>query len=628
MRRVRPAPLLKTRRARLAGAALLTAIASALVLAGAAPVPPASSKPPSLLLITIEGLRPDFLSCYTKSASQPTPGADRIAEKGRIFRQAVTPSVSTLPALATLMTGLTPFQHKVWDDDYRNRLSDGPGTLAERLKAKGYMTGAFLGTSRMSGRGFDRGFDIFQDGYVPLPTGTWRLALRGARQVGAGARSWLSDPGDKPFFLWMHFADLTVPEESVLKMSAPNPRPGYEHRLSIIDMEVTAILDHLKERKRDGSLVIVLTSDHGFGLGDHGEPRAGLFLYESTLRVPLLISGPAVPKGADDSLAGLLDLVPTLQKALRLEAAPGLPGRDLLQKQETASPAYHASALEGQELFGWAPREAIAQGPWRLILGPTEELYDVSADPQEAKNLAASRPEQVASLREAHRRLAGGGGIPEAHYRVGPVPSAASMASLRAQKLAPASLEKARSRELPDAAGFAKSLPLLQELQFVTDVLGSSPLRKSEELVLAADDKSLFALVGIATALGTADEAARRRATELLRTAQGLYPLEPEIYHQLAHIAFPEKRYSDAIALLKTALELRHRYPAEVTYDLACAYARKGDKNEAIARLKESVKQGFRDLRHLKSDPDLESVVTQPAVQKWLDAEFGGSAGS
>ena len=627
MRRVNPAPLRKGRRARLAGAAVLAGIVLAL-LPGATPAPPLASKPPSLLLITIEGLRPDFLSCYSKTASQPTPGADRIAAQGRIFRQVVTPSVSTLPALATLMTGLSPFQHQVWDDDYRNRLPNGTRTLAERLKAKGYMTGAFLGTSRASGRGFDRGFEIFQDGYVPLPTGTWRLALRGASKVGAGARSWLSEPGDKPFFLWVHFSDLTVPEQSVLRTPGADPRVAYRDRLEMIDTEVGAILDHLKEHKRDGSLLIVLTSDHGFGLGDHDEARAGLFLYDSTLRVPLLISGPSAAKGADDSLAGLVDVVPTLQKALGLESAPGLPGRDLFQKQAAQPSAYHASALEGQELFGWAPREAIAQGPWRLILGPTEELYDVSADAGETKNLAGSRPDQVAKLREAMHRLAGGVSIPEAHYRTGPVPSAASLASLKTQGLAPASLERARSRKLPDPAEFAKSLPLFQELQFVSDVMGPSPLRKAEDQLVAADGANLFSLVGIASALGTEDEAARRRATELLKKAQGLYPLEPEIYHQLSHIAFPEKRYSDAIALLKTALELKHRFPGEVTYDLACAYARKGDKNEAIARLKESVKQGFRDVRHLKSDPDLESVVTQPAVQKWLDAEFGASAGS
>ncbi|HEU5182491.1 MAG TPA: sulfatase-like hydrolase/transferase [Candidatus Polarisedimenticolia bacterium] len=627
MRRVIAALFRKKRRARLAGAVLLP-ITALLFLAGASPAPPAAPAPPSLLLITIEGLRPDFLSCYSKSASQPTPGIDRIAEKGHVFRQVVTSSVSTLPSLATLLTGSTPFQHQVWDDDYRDQLPDGVRTLAERLKAKGYMTGAFLGTSRASGRGFDRGFDVFQDGYVPLPTGTWRLALRGASKVGAGARSWLSEPAEKPFFLWMHYADLTVPEQSVLRTPDADPRIAYRDRLEMIDLDVISTLDYLKEHKRDGSLVVVLTSDHGLGLGDHGESRAGLFLYDSTLRVPLVINGPNVPKGADDSLAGLVDVVPTLQKVLGLDAVPGVAGRDLLQKQSAQPASYHAAALEGQELFGWAPREAIAQGPWRLILGATEELYDLSADPGEAKNLAASRPEQVAKLREALRALAGGKSIPEAHYRTGPVPSAASLASLQAQKLSPASLEKARARKLPDAAGFVKSLPLLQELQFVTDVMGPSPLLKAQEPLLAADGKNLFSLVGIASALGSDDEAARKRATELLKTAQGLYPLEPEIYHQLAHVAFPEKRYSDAIALLKTALELKHRYPAEVTYDLACAYARKGDKTEAVARLKESVKQGFRDVRHLKSDPDLQSIVTQPAVKTWLDAEFGASAGS
>lgn len=629
MRRVIPAGLPTAPSRKRFSRVLLFPAAAALLLA-AAPAPSAPPRSPSLLLITVEGLRPEFLSCYAKNSERPTAGADRIAAQGRVFRQVVTPSVSTLPALATLMTGKTPFQHQVWDDGYRNRLSDAHLTLAERLKAKGYMTGAFLGTSRASGRGLDQGFDVFQDGYVPLQTGIWRLALRSARQVGAGARSWLSNPGDKPFFLWMHFSDLSVPEESILKTPPPDPRVAFRDRLAVVDMEVTAILDHLKERNRDGSLVAVLTADHGFGLGDHGESRAGLFLYESTLRVPLLISTGVKPAkgGPGDALAGLVDVVPTLEKALGLDAAPGLPGRDLLGKDLPQPAAYHASALEGQELFGWAPREAVAQGHWRLILGPSQELYDVSADPGETKNLAGSRPEQVAALRDALRRATGGESIPDAHYRVAPVPSAASRAALEAQRLGPVSLEKARSRKLPDAAGFTRSLPLIQEMQFVSEALGPGPLRKVEEPILAADGANLFSLVGVASALGANDETSRRRAFELLKTAQGLYPLEPEIYHQLSHIAFPEKRYSDAIVLLQAALELKHRFPAEVTYDLACAYARKGEKKEAIARLKESVRLGFRDVRHLKSDPDLESVVTQPGVKKWLDAEFGQSSGS
>ena len=581
---------------------------------------------PSFVLITVEGLRPDFLSCYARGRGKPTPNIDRLAAEGRLFEQVVTPSVSSLPSLATVLTGRTPFQHQVWDDDYRNRLDEAETTLAERLRAKGYRTAAFLGTSRaVAGRGFEQGFDIYQDGYVPPARGTWKLFLRSAKLVMPGARSWLVGIGEGPFFLWLHLVDPGVPAHGTATQPAGETPATYTERLSLLDAEIGRLLDLLKSRKDYESLVIVLTADHGFGLGEHSEPRSGLFLYEATLRVPLIlrIGGKDAEKGKrHPELAGLIDFHPTVERLLGLASTPGLSGRNLLGATPPSAPAYQATALKGREVYGWAGREALAQGKWRLILGPDTELFDVAADPAQKKDLSASQPGEVARLKELSGVLAGGASIPPAHFLEGSAPPEPMGARLKQLNLTPPSLSKARSRPLPDPKRFKDSLPLLEEMLLRTEVIGFTALRQVREPLLQGDPEALFPLLGVGSLEIEGDAEARKRAAELLRTAQRVYPLEPEVYHSLGHLAFPEKRYGDAVFFLSTALEMRPRFPAEIVYDLACAHALNGERKNALARLKESVRLGFRDISHIQADPDLESVRSEPGFRKLVEEEF------
>ena len=586
-------------------------------------------RPQSLILISVEGLRPDYLSSYGGKKGQPTPAIDRIDTGGWIVEQALTPSASTLPALATLMTGRSPFRHRVWDDGYRNRLPGSETTLAEWLKQRGYQTAAFLGSSRAAAeRGFDQGFGTYQDGFVLNPSGTWNLTARTAGTVTSGALSWLDGVGDSPFFLWVHLVDPSIPGRGTATQPAAEPEKAYFGRISSVDAAVGSLLERAKSLKSAADLLVVLTADHGVGLGEHGEYQAGFSLYETTLRVPLLIGRPFGQGGEAKRItapAGLQDVLPTLAAVMGLPAPAGVEGRNLLV---SSGVAYYASALEGREAFGWNAREAVASGPWRLLLGPGEELYDIANDPGQLKNLAASRPEQIARLKQELAKIASGSTLPPAHFLAGPEPPPAVSAGLKGMGLAPLTMKQARTRKLARPAAAADKLPLLEEMYLRTEMLGYQALSGVRDTFLQADPENLLGLLGIASLDSRGDEAARKRGKEMLLQAQRLYPLESEVYHQLAHLAFPENRFADAAALLKAALALNPRHPGEVTYDLACAYARKGDKDLAFTKLKESVKLGYRDVTHLTSDPDLEPILAQPAVKKWLDAEFRLPTGS
>ena len=578
------------------------------------------------MLITVEGLRPDYLSCYGKGRGKPTPGIDRLAAEARRFEQVITPSVSTLPSLATLFTGKTSFEHQVWDDEYRNRLGEKELTLAEQLKAKGYRTGAFLGSSRAAaGRGFEQGFEIYQDGYVRPSSGTWHLTLRSSSTVMGGARSWLEGVGESPYFLWLHFSDPIVPGQATAGSPAKDLEKTYVDRLAILDVQIGALFEILKQRKDYESLTIALTADHGFGLGEHGESRAGVFLYEPTLRIPLILRAPGAnqAKGSRVSeLAGSIDLYPTLARLMDIPAVPGLSGRDLLGQAPAAPRSFYASALFGRETFGWAGGEALAQGKWRLILGPKTELYDVAVDPGETKDLSSSHPGEVSRLRDALRQLNRGETIPRAHFQVGPAPATAAVTRITEMGMSPPTLANAQARALPDPAKFRDSLLLLEEMALRWEVLGNAAFSKVRESLLKADPQARLTLLGLAAIDIPEGEEGVKKAKDLLKTVQQLYPLESEVYHQLGHLAFPEKRFSDAIFFLQLSLDLRALYPGEVVYDLACAYARKGDKAEALKQLREAVRLGFRDAKFIGSDPDLESLRGDPGYKKLMEEDF------
>jgi arylsulfatase A-like enzyme/thioredoxin-like negative regulator of GroEL len=357
-----------------------------------------------VLLVSIDTLRADHLGCYGARDAE-TPAIDALATEGALFLRAYSPLPMTLPAHATMMTGLQPLAHGLVDNGITSA-DLGAATLAERLSAGGYDTAAFAAAfvlNRMFG--LDRGFALYDDG-PPEETelvGLFRRVADARERVDA-AIDWLGRPRQRPFFLWLHLFDVHAPHvapEPFARRFASDP---YSGEVAYVDSQVRRLLEYLKWRGLEGRTLVVLTSDHGESLGEHGEKTHGFFLYDATLRVPLIVRLPGrIPAGRRvEEAATLADLSPTILDLLGLPPNPRSHGVALF-----AAPAARLDrALWAQSdyplrQYGWARLRSVRRGTWKYIDAPRPELYDLASDPGETRNLAATaggRAREMADL--------------------------------------------------------------------------------------------------------------------------------------------------------------------------------------------------------------------------------------
>jgi arylsulfatase A-like enzyme len=374
--------------------------------------------PPSVLLVSVDTLRADRVGAYGDALAR-TPHMDAVAREGMLFEAAVSPVPLTLPAHATMLTGLLPPRHGVRGNG-SFALGPEPRTLAETLKRRGLATAAFVGAFPVARRfGLDRGFDAYDDAFERAPGLHFDFAERRADRVVDQALSWLAGAGG-PVFLWVHLYDPHAPYD---------PPEGY--RGSDAYRGEVAFADAMLGRllrawdARPGPSVVALTSDHGEAFGEHGEESHGLFVYDTTLRVPLVLRGPSLPAGRRVAArVSLADLPATLAS---LAGAEAMEGRSLARfaggaALGAAEPLY-AETLAPRLDFGWSELRSFQEGRYKYIRAPRPELYDLEADPGETRNLAAELPDVAARLSAAlDASLARLG---EAESRRGPDPEAA-----------------------------------------------------------------------------------------------------------------------------------------------------------------------------------------------------------
>jgi arylsulfatase A-like enzyme/Tfp pilus assembly protein PilF len=356
-------------------------------------VPASPSQPRrNLLLVTLDTVRADHLGSYGDRGAA-TPALDRLAREGVRFTAAQTAAPLTLPAHSTILSGLLPLHHGVHTNGLGGFPADRP-TLATELASGGYATGAFVGAYVLDRRfGLARGFEVYDDEIPHGPEGPALEAERPGAAVVDRALAWLAKESTAPFFAWVHLYDAHFP------YAPPEPYRGrfaaapYDGEGAAVDAQVGRLLDFLASSGRDRDTVVVVAADHGEALGEHGERAHGLLLYESTLRVPLLLREPgALPAGrVVNEPVGLVDLAPTVLDLLALPVPAGLDGRNLapaLRAGREPEPAALYAETEYPASFGWAPLHALRQGEWKLVRGVASELYDLAADPAEACDLA------------------------------------------------------------------------------------------------------------------------------------------------------------------------------------------------------------------------------------------------
>lgn len=365
-------------------------------VAGGPPAPrPAAVAPPgkpNLVLITMEATRPDHLGCYGDHEAM-TPTLDQLAAQGATFTEAIAIAPLTLPSTASIMTGLYPPRHGVRDDE-GYKLPDAPTTLAEHLKSQGYKTAAAVG-SRLLAResGLAQGFDTYAQ-----PPRTSRIApfviddaLASAEKMKGG-----------PFFLWVQLDDPRapyVPPPGLRERFAKNP---YDGEIAWMDVHLKRLIDFLESQGLAGRTLVIAIADEGESLGEHGEETHGLFLYDSTLKVPAIVRyPPLIAPGT--KFAGLfsgVDVAPTALDLMGLPPMPNAQGEScaarLLGRDASEREAVYAESMFGQRHYGWGALRAIRSTLEKFIDGPEPELYDLHRDPSETINRAPDEPKLVA----------------------------------------------------------------------------------------------------------------------------------------------------------------------------------------------------------------------------------------
>ena len=397
------------------GAALAVLAAGAVLLWRSPATPEAVPRTrDNLLLVTLDTTRADRLGCYGHAGAR-TRHLDRLASEGVRFATVISPAPVTLPAHASLFTGLYPFAHGVRNNG-NFYLPDRFPTLATLLKAQGYRTAAFVSAFVLDRRyGLARGFDEYDDrmeGAAPQIV-SLEAERRGDRTALALARWIESHPRGQPFFVWLHLYDPHEPYRPPPPFRELFAHDPYDGEVAFVDAAVASILDKLAAHGLLDRTLVAVTADHGESLGEHGEETHSMFVYEAAIRVPLILWRPGrLPTGVVEEPVNLTDLAPTL---LDLLGAPPLAtdhGRSLVPLIERRSagppaPAYSETYVP-QLYMSWAPLRSLRDERYKLIDAPRPELYDLHADPREESNLYSSHPEPAEKLRSILDRLTGG----------------------------------------------------------------------------------------------------------------------------------------------------------------------------------------------------------------------------
>jgi len=604
--------------------------------------PPVAPRPPNLLIITIDTLRADHLECYGYKSIK-TPRINALAADGILVENAYSPVPLTLPSHASIFTGTYPVFHGVRDFTGFS-LSKNRTTLATMLKSAGYRTGAVVAAAVLEARwGLNQGFDFYYDNFPPQPAQNWQqIAERRGDEVVKESLGWLGKNRKGPFFLWVHLFDPHDPYTPPPPYDRQYSSRPYDGEIAYTDENVGRLVDGLKKNGLYDNCLIVLMSDHGEGLGEHGEKTHGFFIYDSTLRIPLIFKLPGTDAPHGKRLAGplrIIDVVPTVLQILGLSGtvrAPEVQGRgaysallgkstltDLPSQAESMLPYYH---------FDYSPLSSIRMGRFKYIEAPKPELYDTVSDPSESRNLAVEKKALAAQMRALFRqdiaRFAPKNAAPAAPKDVDPA-TVRKLASLGYVALSKGSSGPPLGSKLPDPKDrievyglifdgtYAARLGKLDEAsRLLRDAVRREPrsliahfqlgvvYRTTGELDKAEQEfqKTLELRPGYDLALLRLAEvySARRRYDEAEAAYKKVIVQKPSdymVYFNLGGLYVTVDRYDDALAAFRKAQALSGK-DVLIPMVISRLLIRKGD----FAGAAEAIEQA------LKLDPNLASA--------------------
>ena len=354
----------------------------------------------NIILVSIDTCRSDYLSCYGYP-HQTSPNIDKFAQEALLFEKVISPAPMTLPSHCSMLTGTIPPYHGVHDNF--QYLTDSHTTLAELLKQRGFTTAAFVSAYVLDSKfGLSQGFDAYKDD-LPTSPDMMFYSERHGGELNDLAFPWLDEHKDEKFFLFLHYYDPHDPYRPPEPFASRFADNLYAGEIAYTDHCIGQVLDKLKSLGLYDSTLIIITGDHGEMLGEHGENTHGYFVYQSALRVPLIIKVPGVDWGRRISdAAALIDIVPTILSLLKIPIPPQVSGRDLAgfcyDNCPPEGPRYIFTESLTPTDFKCNPLLAIVNWPWKYIYTTRAELYHLGNDPEEKMNLLPQESRRAQQL--------------------------------------------------------------------------------------------------------------------------------------------------------------------------------------------------------------------------------------
>ena len=539
-----------------------------LVLAGLPSWVRADEPPPNVLLITIDTLRADRLGCYGYEKAR-TPNIDSLAVDGVRFEKAYTPVPITLPAHAVMFTGAYPMRIGMHDFS-GNRLGADQPVLAAMLREQGYATAGIVGAAVLDSRfGLDRGFDFYYDefDFSRLDETNLDAMERPGDVVMDESLSWLGRNSQRPFFLWIHLYDPHHPYRPPPPYDAQYKAEPYDGEIAFTDAQVGRVVKLLKDKGLYDRTLVVLAGDHGEGLGEHREKTHGFFVYNSTLHVPLIFKLPAgqdVRNNVVSTPVSLVDLLPTVLQLVGLSVPAEVQGKSVLplMRQRRARPreGLYAETFLPRIHFNWSELRSILVENYHFIDAPKPELYDLSQDPRELRNLFEEKQVVARDLR---------GRLAKVIEKYSPP---AGEETVEQTGLDPALLERLKSLGYAAVSGGGAG--------------GSHATISDRTLPDPKDRIQMYELVS--EAIADSQQGRYAASVEKLRASLKIEKDSLPVHYLLALNYYRQDNFPGAIEEFQQALALHPGYSLAAYY-LGLSYGKAGLWDQAIASLQKAL---------------------------------------
>jgi arylsulfatase A-like enzyme/lipopolysaccharide biosynthesis regulator YciM len=492
-----------------------------------------------VVLISIDTLRSDHLPAYGYAGVE-TPALDRLRADSILYRHAYSHIPLTLPSHSSIFSGLLPPEHKVRDNiGYHLETADIP-YLPRLLQERGYATGAAVSAYVLRGTtGVAVGFDVYDDDVQVVSGEALGSLQRPGKETLEVALRWLDGVHERPFFLFFHIYEPHAPYEPPAPFAVRYRDAPYDGDIAEADRVVGLLLEGLQQLGVYDSALVILLSDHGEALGEHGQPAHEILVYRETLQVPLMVKLPRGERGGStiDRPVQLIDVLPTVAELLGIEIETPLRGRSLLAAEGESEPRIYAESFYPRLHFGWAEQQTIVTDRYQMVRGPHEEIYDLENDPAQLDNIVRQ-----------HRRLADElGGAIDAISGTFEGPAAAD----------------------PEVAAKLSALGYLGG-QVETDTEGPRADPKDKMEVLTAVTRGL-------------EQVATGDFTGGAKTFERVVAQEPELVDAWQHLGKARERSGDldgALAAYQEALRLSNGAP-QIALSAAELYFERGELDEA-----------------------------------------------